>query len=1114
MLDILVVSDLMWALFAVLTFFLVAADHAFQKTVRGFFYTAIGGCFFLSIYEQLKNILNVYGIFVSEAIDIGILGLLRILVLLFLCYIAMPMSVKQRIFFCIPAIVGCISSFFIPIVGIAVFLLYFIFFVTCLFSNFRNGEITQGPFAMVLIILLIPCCIAEIASNSADAVNVLLCVATGLYYYYLVMSTYKLDALTRLFLRHTLKYELEDLADKEYDMAVIDVDNFKMINDKYGHDKGDEALVTIVDSIKARLVRGCRMYRFGGDEFVIISHRVSTEKLKALLDDTNYYLDSRNLHISYGIVRHMPHVDYTQTLTQADMLMYENKKALKAEGIWDDMTGLYNYKGFLDELDFFRKSVAKDNHAVQLVAIDIEHLSNINLAYGYTEGNEIIAILSRVIKACLRGSDFIGHLGSDEFAVAIEVENNTDPYITEFINRVIEGIDSTYELAGKDYTVSLNFGKSYVMMNSPKSSEDCLNEVLYVKQEDKENRRKTDLSDEDNEYDNQDEECVLDILNHNRLRYAFQPIVSTKDGEIVAYESLMRSASEVMVSPLKILKYAAKNKRMYDVEKYTFNNIFSFVYNSGKIAEDKKIFINSIPGYMLNETDYGVLKERYGRIFDRFVVEITEQREITEDDLVSINTRRAGDGLGLAIDDYGSGCSNTNSLLRYMPDVIKLDRLLITGIDRNAKKQFFVNSIITFARDNDIKTLAEGVETEKELRTLIRLGVDLIQGYFTAKPSYEIIEDISPEVKKIIINERMKSEGGNKKVFTASTSTDLSLVHLAMEDYTRINVSAENIKIIGNPEYTADMYIKIKDGIKCNLHIVDAKINSVDDLPCIDIGNGAELILTIEGNNSISTCGIHVPDDARFTLRGNGNLEIKVKGHRCYGIGSASEEEFGDVILEQSGKLIINTDGDECIGIGGGIYKEGKGITIKAGAIDMTIAGVSAVGVGSFIGDVPISFSDCAFSANCRVNTGTAIGSLFGKQNISFKNFDVNIEGSGSSLSAIGCTGPSGGSIYMGDGSCKVRLSGHIICLIGVASGDASVDIEHVNLSLIGEGDEVIGFGSFDKNSKVNIYESLLDVAINASVPIAIGAKNENLSVLGEASSIKLNGSEYITSNL
>ena len=53
MLDILVVSDLMWALFAVLTFFLVAADHAFQKTVRGFFYTAIGGCFFLSIYEQI-----------------------------------------------------------------------------------------------------------------------------------------------------------------------------------------------------------------------------------------------------------------------------------------------------------------------------------------------------------------------------------------------------------------------------------------------------------------------------------------------------------------------------------------------------------------------------------------------------------------------------------------------------------------------------------------------------------------------------------------------------------------------------------------------------------------------------------------------------------------------------------------------------------------------------------------------------------------------------------------------------------------------------------------------------------------------------------------------------
>ena len=63
-----------------------------------------------------------------------------------------------------------------------------------------------------------------------------------------------------------------------------------------------------------------------------------------------------------------------------------------------------------------------------------------------------------------------------------------------------------------------------------------------------------------------------------------------------------------------------------------------------------------------------------------------------------------------------------------------LDRLLMVGIDQNSKKQYFVNSIITFAKQNDMEVLAEGIETEAELKMVIRLGVDYIQGYFFSKP--------------------------------------------------------------------------------------------------------------------------------------------------------------------------------------------------------------------------------------------------------------------------------------------------------------------------------------------------------------------------------------------
>ena len=76
--------------------------------------------------------------------------------------------------------------------------------------------------------------------------------------------------------------------------------------------------------------------------------------------------------------------------------------------------------------------------------------------------------------------------------------------------------------------------------------------------------------------------------------------------------------------------------------------------------------------------------------------------------------------------------------------------MLLSGIDENQQKQHFVKSIISFAHENNFKALAEGVETTKELETVIALGVDLIQGYYTAKPNAEIVQEISVDIQEEI----------------------------------------------------------------------------------------------------------------------------------------------------------------------------------------------------------------------------------------------------------------------------------------------------------------------------------------------------------------------------
>jgi EAL domain-containing protein (putative c-di-GMP-specific phosphodiesterase class I) len=85
-----------------------------------------------------------------------------------------------------------------------------------------------------------------------------------------------------------------------------------------------------------------------------------------------------------------------------------------------------------------------------------------------------------------------------------------------------------------------------------------------------------------------------------------------------------------------------------------------------------------------------------------------------------------------------------------MPDYVKIDRMLLSGIQDNPQKQHFVKSIVKFAHENDILVLSEGVETSAELRTCIELGTDFVQGYYTARPCEKIVSEIAPEVREEI----------------------------------------------------------------------------------------------------------------------------------------------------------------------------------------------------------------------------------------------------------------------------------------------------------------------------------------------------------------------------
>ena len=212
----------------------------------------------------------------------------------------------------------------------------------------------------------------------------------------------------------------------------------------------------------------------------------------------------------------------------------------------------------------------------------------------------------------------------------------------------------------------------------------------------------------------------------------------------------MRTNVEPRVSPLQVIKYAEYLGRLYDVEKATFYNVIQCIENNRDLFEGKKVFINSIPGNQLEGNDAEHLAIKLRKFSSSVVVELTEQSEADDIALERMKEIFHTIGVETAVDDYGTGYSNIINLLRYAPNYVKIDRMLLSGIDNNQQKQHFVKSIISFAHENNFKALAEGVETSKEMETVISLGVDLIQGYYTAKPNAEIVQSISSDVEKEI----------------------------------------------------------------------------------------------------------------------------------------------------------------------------------------------------------------------------------------------------------------------------------------------------------------------------------------------------------------------------
>ncbi|WP_303826133.1 EAL domain-containing protein [Ruminococcus flavefaciens] len=575
------------------------------------------------------------------------------------------------------------------------------------------------------------------------------------------------------------------------------------------------------------------------------------------------------------------------------------------------------------------------------------------------------------------------------------------------------------------------------------------------------------------------------IIDENLFEYYFQPIVNTKDGGIFSYEALMRPKSSMKLTPFHILKYAALVNRLPDIERGTFLNVLGIIDLRKSDFFGRSVFINSIPEVKLSVEDFRSVTKMLLKHADTAVVEMTEQSEIDDERLEALKERYRNMGVKMAIDDYGSGYSNAGNLLRYMPNFVKIDRSLLTDIQNSPKKRHFVREIIHFCHENDILALAEGVETAEELHTVILLGADLVQGYFTAKPSPEIIDSIPEDIRQMIRRYHQEREDGiGQQVYIADSAERISLDRLMQSGMKCIIAGANgngDISIEGNSELDSQIRIETRKGFCGRITLENAWLTSIKNKPCIDIGEDNDVTLVLSGENKLDMGGIRVPASSRLTVAGEGKLEINVDAKEFYGIGNGAGLLHGELIFEQSGRITVNAHGENGVAIGSG---NGGIIRINAGQYRLNVQGDINVGIGALYAESEMVIHDCDIGMEINSARGTAIGSIGKSDNITIFKTSVKIFMTGVELVGIGTLDGEKTDFSIREASCFITVKGERCSAVAALECATDISIDRASFGLKVAGKQALGIGGFTKNTSVRHNEAEVHIVVDTPVNV------------------------------
>ena len=443
-----------------------------------------------------------------------------------------------------------------------------------------------------------------------------------------------------------------------------------------------------------------------------------------------FYLDDKIIPIQLPNNK-LKFLSLGRDITKERELLKENER-LK---YFDILTNTYNFSGFSMKVDEYLQEHPDTISA--LIVLDISNFSYINKTFSVEMGDRLLRLVADFFKKHFKQQDIIGRVGGDQFGIFVKNLQNRQDLIS-IIQRLQYALDSETIFTVDDKSIDLHFhggvalypddGTSFkeLLQNASialkNTKEDKINSIRFFNKEIetkiKERLYATSL--------------IKNAFRTNGFLFFYQPYYDAMTQELIGFEALVRiKDSNGLHFPnefINELEYSNYIDRFLD---------WSLQEVTQKIQRWQKPISLNISARNFEDPNFSKKIIKYTNSLSApLTIEITERLYMKDPNRskMIIKILKLCDNIQISLDDFGTGYSSLAYLKDIHADILKIDISFVKAMVEDPKAEAVVRAITVLAKELQMKTIAEGVETKKEYETLKSMEVDYIQGYYFAKP--------------------------------------------------------------------------------------------------------------------------------------------------------------------------------------------------------------------------------------------------------------------------------------------------------------------------------------------------------------------------------------------